>query len=135
MILLPFSLEYLVSFWQQLKILSIVRGHLEDLLVKGGSKTGVSWMLSDPLSLRQRPFLSSEPETIATASDGIRPQKEAVSAPEEFNGFPTLTPTVFLPTRTWAHGTIPGTGIDYPVMWTPEDESYYLYRAFDGGKE
>ena len=27
---------------------------------------------------------------------------------------------------------IPDTNIDYPVMWTPEDESYYLYRDFDG---
>ena len=27
---------------------------------------------------------------------------------------------------------IPGTVIDYPVMWTPEDENYYLYRDFDG---
>lgn len=27
---------------------------------------------------------------------------------------------------------IPGTNIDYPVMWTPRDEEYYLYRDFDG---
>ena len=27
---------------------------------------------------------------------------------------------------------IPGTNIDYPVMWTPGDEEYYLYRDFDG---
>ncbi len=27
---------------------------------------------------------------------------------------------------------IPGTNIDYPVMWTPEDETYYLYRDFEG---
>ncbi len=26
---------------------------------------------------------------------------------------------------------IPGTNIDYPVMWTPEDENYYLYRDFN----
>lgn len=26
---------------------------------------------------------------------------------------------------------IPGTIIDYPVMWTPADENYYLYRGFD----
>lgn len=29
---------------------------------------------------------------------------------------------------------IPGTNIDYPVMWTPRDENYYLYRAFDGSE-
>ncbi len=28
--------------------------------------------------------------------------------------------------------TIPDTNIDYPVMWTPEDEEYYLYRDFNG---
>lgn len=27
---------------------------------------------------------------------------------------------------------IPGTKIDYPIMWTPRDENYYLYRDFDG---
>lgn len=29
---------------------------------------------------------------------------------------------------------IEGTTIDYPVMWTPHDEQYYLYRAFDKTK-
>ena len=27
---------------------------------------------------------------------------------------------------------IEGTGIDYPVMQTPDDENYYLYRDFEG---
>lgn len=27
---------------------------------------------------------------------------------------------------------VPGTGIDYPVMWTPRDENYYLLRDFQG---
>lgn len=26
---------------------------------------------------------------------------------------------------------IPGTIIDYPIMWTPGDENYYLYRGFN----
>lgn len=26
---------------------------------------------------------------------------------------------------------IPGTVIDYPIMWTPDDENYYLYRDFN----
>ena len=26
---------------------------------------------------------------------------------------------------------IPSTNIDYPIMWTPEDENYYLYRDFN----
>lgn len=27
---------------------------------------------------------------------------------------------------------VPGTNIDYPIMWTPRDENYYLKRGFDG---
>lgn len=27
---------------------------------------------------------------------------------------------------------IPGTVINYPIMWTPDDETYYLYRDFEG---
>ena len=27
--------------------------------------------------------------------------------------------------------TVPGTDIDYPVMYTPDDPEYYLHRAFD----
>ena len=30
----------------------------------------------------------------------------------------------------WLH--IPDTTISYPVMWTPGDETYYLYRNYDG---
>lgn len=29
---------------------------------------------------------------------------------------------------------LPGTVIDYPVMWTPRDEEYYLKKGFDGKK-
>jgi sortase B len=30
--------------------------------------------------------------------------------------------------------SIPDTLIDYPVMWTPRDENYYLYKDFNGKK-
>lgn len=30
---------------------------------------------------------------------------------------------------------IPGTNVDYPVMWTPRDEEYYLYRGFNKQKD
>lgn len=30
----------------------------------------------------------------------------------------------------WLH--IPDTSVSYPVMWTPGDETYYLYRNYDG---
>ena len=46
---------------------------------------------------------SSEPETIATATTESAAE-EAVPAPEEVTRVPNLTPTAFLPTKTWAHG-------------------------------
>ncbi len=55
---------------------------------------------------------------------------------------PTATPAVANPYRdsflansdmaAWLQ--IPGTNVDYPVMWTPRDENYYLYRDFDGNE-
>lgn len=30
---------------------------------------------------------------------------------------------------------IEGTRIDYPVMWTPENETYYLYKNFEGRED
>lgn len=30
---------------------------------------------------------------------------------------------------------IPDTVVDYPVMWTPRDENYYLYKDFNGNKD
>lgn len=30
---------------------------------------------------------------------------------------------------------IPDTNIDYPVVWTPEDENYYLYRDIEGNED
>ena len=30
---------------------------------------------------------------------------------------------------------IEGTRIDYPVMWTPENETYYLYKNFEGKED
>lgn len=58
------------------------------------------------------PEISSEPEPILTEN----PHKEAFLA----NG----------DCAAWL--TIPDTVIDYPVMWTPADEEYYLYRDFNG---
>lgn len=68
------------------------------------------------------PTATSEPETSLeptpepTVEPVENPHKEAFLANEDM--------------AAWI--TIPGTEIDYPVMWTPEDETYYLYRDFDG---
>ena len=77
---------------------------------------------------------SSEPETIAAATTESAAE-EAVPAPEEVTRVPNPYADSFLANEdmgAWLQ--IPGTGIDYPVMWTPRDESYYLYRAFDGSE-
>lgn len=71
------------------------------------------------------------------------PSEEPVSESSETPADPTPEPTpgpVDNPYRdsylanddmvAWLQ--IPGTEIDYPVMWTPRDEEYYLYRGFDG---
>lgn len=70
--------------------------------------------------------VSSEPASEAAS--------ESVEIPE-----PTPAPVVnpyrdsFLANEDMAAWLqIPGTNIDYPVMWTPRDEEYYLYRDFDG---
>lgn len=62
------------------------------------------------------------------------PTAEPTSTPE-----PTPTPTEnpyrdsFLANGDMAAWLqIPDTVIDYPVMWTPGDETYYLKRGFDG---
>ena len=77
------------------------------------------------------PKATSEPTATAT------PQPTATPTPE-----PTSTPAVANPYRdnylvnsdmaAWLQ--IPGTNVDYPVMWTPRDENYYLYRDFDGSE-
>lgn len=78
-----------------------------------------------PVAEVTEPIVSPEP----TASP------EATTAPT-----PTPDPRVSNPYResflanedmaAWIQ--IPDTNIDYPVMWTPRDENYYLYRDFDG---
>ena len=77
---------------------------------------------------------SSEPETIAAATTESAAE-EAVPTPEEVTRVPNPYADSFLANEdmgAWLQ--IPGTRIDYPVMWTPRDESYYLYRAFDGSE-
>jgi len=84
---------------------------------------------------------SPEPET---ASRELTPTPTPEPAPTP-TPEPTPTPTpepVTNPYRdsflansdmaAWLQ--IPDTVIDYPVMWTPRDEEYYLRRAFDGSK-
>lgn len=88
------------------------------------------------------PMVTPEPtDTPAVAT--IAPEETkapAVTATPEPTSTPEPTPVAvpnpytesFLANSDMAGWLlVPGTNIDYPIMWTPEDENYYLYRAFD----
>lgn len=62
------------------------------------------------------PAATSAPTPVPTPEAVVNPYKEAFLSNKDM--------------CAWLQ--IPGTNIDYPVMWTPEDEQYYLYRDFDG---
>lgn len=73
-------------------------------------------------------------------SESSEPAPPVVSEPTE-TPEPTPAPVVnpyrdsFLANEDMAAWLqVPGTNIDYPVMWTPRDEEYYLYRDFDGSE-
>lgn len=76
--------------------------------------------------------VESEPVQIDTSTPA--PPAEETPAPAEGSErIPNPYADSFLANKDMAAWLqIPGTDIDYPVMWTPEDETYYLYRAFDG---
>lgn len=84
------------------------------------------------------------PESISAESDisGSTPEPTAVPDPTA-SPEPTPQPTPepvenpyqdsFLANEDMAAWlVVPDTPIDYPVMWTPRDENYYLRRGFDG---
>ena len=73
---------------------------------------------------------SSEPENAASENSDIQ---EPVTEPQAETRIANPYADAFRANKdmtAWLQ--IPDTNIDYPVMWTPEDESYYLYRDFDG---
>ncbi len=85
---------------------------------------------------------SREPTPTSTPESTPTPTPEpTVTLPPEPTPTPTPEPVVnpyrdsFLANSDMAAWLqIPDTVIDYPVMWTPRDEEYYLRKAFDGSK-
>ncbi len=82
------------------------------------------------------PESSSKPEESPSPSPVPESTPEPVETPT-----PTPSPVVnpyldsFLANDDMAAWLqIPETDIDYPVMWTPRDEEYYLRRGFDGAR-
>ena len=84
-----------------------------------------------------------EPEPIQTPTPTPTPSPTPEPTPSP-TPTPTPTPTpiplvenpykeYFLENEDMAGWLqIPDTNIDYPIMWTPEDENYYLRKGFDG---
>ncbi len=62
------------------------------------------------------PTPAAAPEPTATPEPYISPYAEY------FAEYPDMA--------AWLH--IPDTNVNYPVMWTPGDETYYLYKHYDG---
>ena len=60
--------------------------------------------------------IQSTPEPTATPEPLENPYQDSFLANEDM--------------AAWL--VVPDTRIDYPVMWTPRDENYYLRRGFDG---
>ncbi len=87
---------------------------------------------AEQLEPTQAPFaaVTASPDVPALPDETVTaaPSAEPTAAPVE-NPYADK----FLANRDMAAWlVIPGTNIDYPVMWTPADEEYYLYRGFDG---
>lgn len=109
-------------------VILIVLGFVED----GRSRDTVSDLQASAESRREED--SAEPAPTLTPSPVPEATAEPADTPE-----PTPEPTEnpyrdsFLANSDMAAWLqIPGTVIDYPVMWTPRDENYYLKRGFDG---
>lgn len=96
-----------------------------------------------------RPTASPVASAVPTPVPQATPLPEPLNTPEKSpepaatpTPQPTATPAVPNPYKdsylansdmaAWLQ--IPGTNVDYPVMWTPRDENYYLYRDFDGNE-
>lgn len=76
---------------------------------------------------------AAERESAATETSSVNTEISAKSTTESSE--PYISPyddyfTKYPDLVAWFQ--IPGTNIDYPVMWTPGDETYYLYRNYDG---
>ena len=93
-----------------------------------------------------RPVVAEKIETDTTPTPEVTatPEPEETLPPATPSPEPTATPVPSVP-NPYAESylanedmagwlVIPDTVIDYPIMWTPEDENYYLRRGFNKKK-
>ena len=103
--------------------------------------SGENYIESDPIASSESEPVSalptSEPDAeSAEASTEVSFEEEAVEtpppSPEPVSIENPYQDSFLANDDMVAWLQIPDTGIDYPVMWTPGDENYYLYRGFNG---
>lgn len=78
------------------------------------TEQSVGSISSEPVSTK--PVLTPEPTAEPTPEPYVSPYAAF------FEAYPDA--------KAWLH--VPDTVISYPVMWTPGDENYYLYKNYDG---
>lgn len=78
----------------------------------------------------QPPLFTPEPTAAPTPAPEPSPTPQPTPAPVENPYGESFRANADM--AAWLQ--IPDTEIDYPVMWTPRDEEYYLYRGFDGAR-
>lgn len=81
--------------------------------------------------------MMAEPEPVATptpvktATPAVSPEKTAEPTPKEPEILPQLKELYEENNDLAGWIKIEGTKVDYPVMYTPEDGEFYLYRTFE----
>ena len=68
--------------------------------------------------------------TVPEEAPGTESSPEASAEPERVENPYAASYLANADMAAWL--VVPGTVIDYPVMWTPRDENYYLLRDFNG---
>jgi SrtB family sortase len=111
-------------------VILLVKGRIEDRRMEEAldelRPTQSAETTQAPSTVEGEPTVTASPEPST---------EETPASTEEFERVANPYSDSFLANKDMAAWLqIPGTNIDYPVMWTPEDETYYLYRAFDGSE-
>ena len=111
-------------------VILLVKGRIEDRRMEEAldelRPTQSAETTQAPSTVEAEPTVTASPEPST---------EETPASTEEFERVANPYADSFLANKDMAAWLqIPGTNIDYPVMWTPEDETYYLYRAFDGSE-
>lgn len=77
--------------------------------------------------LREEVLMEEEPEVIEEepAEEPV-PEEEPIEIPVDFDALKEQNPDVY----AWI--SIPGTNVDYPILQSPDDDTYYLTHTIDG---